>query len=84
MIRAHLPSSTFFALDFFTEGQGDYYLVIEPAAKRASVWKRWSEWRGAYMENGYKEVSEVTETNLYMLPPFFQTYVKKWWAKWEA
>lgn len=82
MIRAHLPSNMSWPLDFFTEGQGEYQLVVETDARRISVWKRTSQSLGTYNESGYREVDEVTEANLYMLPPFFQRYVRGWWQRW--
>lgn len=82
MIRAHLPSSTSWPIDFFTEGPGDYQLVVETDVRRIAVWKRTSQSMGSYNESAYREVDKVTEDNLYMLPPFFQGYVRKWWEKW--
>lgn len=43
-------------LDFFTEGQGEYQLVVETDARRISVWKRTSQSLGTYSESGYREV----------------------------
>jgi hypothetical protein len=77
MIFSHIPAQ-YHIVDFPLGGKGDKYLVVDPDCKRVCIMERGTENR----VQGYREIAEVNETNIYMLAPAWQTYVRLWWEKW--
>lgn len=77
MIYSHLPSTSH-QIEFPLGGAGRKYIVADPATKRVAVMEvAWED-----RQRGFREVVEVSESNLYMLAPAWQTYVRLWWEKW--
>lgn len=77
MIYAHLPGPPQI-IDFPLGGKGYKYLVADPERKRVVVMENATENR----RQGFRELAEMNETNLYMLPLFFQEYTRKCWERW--
>ena len=65
-------------VDFPLGGKGRKYLCAIPEQRRVVVMERGQE---RYVK-GWRELAEMTETNLYMLAPAWQIYVRRWWEKW--
>jgi hypothetical protein len=77
MIISHLPAN-YHIIDF-PPGESAYrYLCAIPEQRRVIVAERATKDR----TTGYREVAEMSETNLYMLAPAWQIYVRRWWEKW--
>lgn len=77
MIFSHLPGPPQI-IDFPLGGKGYKYLVVDTQNKRVVVMENATEDK----RQGFRELAEMNETNLYMLPPFFQEYTRKCWERW--
>lgn len=82
MIFAHLPSNTAYSIPFSLGKWGQKYLVVIGHENRVAVWERAYCYEGVVRIDGYQEVIEINESNISLLPLFWQEYTWKWWHKW--